>query len=323
LPNFGTKNIPTSGNISFSNFNGTRKRIAVSYTITGNITGGLSLFPFATSPARTPAATRYQANLPGWDFTWTINPGVTVTAPRTGTALLTGANGPAGWHPDVTITIVNQGTIAGASGGGRAGGFGFGTQPAALAGQPGLSGGTAINAQRPITIQNVTSPTFAAGIYGGAGGGGGGGGVGSAPFTSPLPPKFGGPVTVPGERVGGGGGGGGRLRSPIAAPGGAGGTAPTLNPQFDAAGTNGQAGSLPNHGLGGAGGSRPPSGSIGGTGGRGGQLAAVGVAGQAGTAPSPASTPGTGGAGGARGNYIVGNPLVTWQATGTVAGGVG
>jgi hypothetical protein len=120
-----------------------------------------------------------------------------------------------------------------------------------------------------------------------AGGGGGGGGGASTQTTS---------------NFGGGGGGGGAGYS--------GGTAGTMNGPFGAVpgtvnGTSGSAGTLT---AGGAGGSRG-----GGTGGGQGANGSNGSPGNPGT---------TGGTGGTRGFYVVGNPLVTYPASGTLLGQV-
>jgi len=112
--------------------------------------------------------------------------------------------------------------------------------------------------------------------------GGGGGGGGGQGVTGIVSPKG----VLPQSPGGGGGGGAGTI-------GGAGGPSPTGPSRFGAPGTST---------AGGAGG---PGGTAGGPG---------GGRGAAGTASS--------GSGGAAGNYIVGNPFVTWPATGTRQGGV-
>ena len=119
-------------------------------------------------------------------------------------------------------------------------------------------------------------------------GGGGGGGGGAA-------------TQLPGGNYGGGGGGGGAGYS-----GGSGGglTPPTSPVPFTFNGTPGSAGSLT---AGGAGGSRG--------GGTGGGQGANGSNGTPGVG-------GAGGTGGTRGYYLVGNPLVTYPATGTLLGQV-
>lgn len=151
-------------------------------------------------------------------------------------------------------------------------------------GSAGSTGGSTIYVNRPTIITNN-------GVV--AAGGGGGGGGGGRSVTNPQPPKIGPPTT---SNYGGGGGGGG-------------------------AGFNG--GSFGTGGAGGAPGSvgTSPAGGAGGAGSTGaGPGGAGGGRGAAGTAGTPSS--GTGGAGGATGNYIVGNPFVTWPVTGTRQGNV-
>jgi hypothetical protein len=121
-----------------------------------------------------------------------------------------------------------------------------------------------------------------------AGGGGGGGGGCGAP--APL-----------GRSRGAGGGGGG---AGSAVGGGGSGSAASVN------GQPGQPGTFTTGGAGGAASSAPAT-----PGGPGGGQGAAGT----GANPSPR---GSGGAGGGAGNYVVGNPFVTWPATGTRLGGV-
>lgn len=70
-----------------------------------------------------------------------------------------------GWPAGSTITIVNNGYIAGAGGDG---GYGGDTGMRAWAAYPGLAGGPALNLQFPVTINNNSGY-----IYSGGGGGGG------------------------------------------------------------------------------------------------------------------------------------------------------
>jgi len=149
-------------------------------------------------------------------------------------------------------------------------------------GSPGGGGGNAISVSRPTVITNN-------GVVAGGGGGGGG-----SPGRTTVNPK--------GTTYGGGAGGGGGAGF----DGGTGGAA--------GVGTNGgsPAGSPGTSAAGGAGGGTPLQPNIGGPGGGRG---AAGTAGR--TEPA-----GPGGAGGAAGNYIVGNPFVTWPVTGTRQGGV-
>lgn len=235
------------------------------------------------------------------DITVTINPGVTVgstTVPAY--AMLV----PSAFSPTDTVTIVNNGLIQGMGGTGGAGGFGQ-IAPLGLSqvGFPGGGGGSALYANRPVVVTN--NGTIAAG----GGGGGGGGGTGARfPKTNGV--------------AGGGGGGGGAGTS--GGGNGAGGPAnpgpsSTLRP-----GAAGSSGTSPAGGAGGSGGADPTF--AGGNGGTGGGRGAAGSAGGTGFVPGPSVPSGSnarpGGSGGAAGNYIVGNPFVTWPVTGTRQGNV-
>jgi hypothetical protein len=220
------------------------------------------------------------------DLIVTVNPGVTVGSTSTPTyAMLV----PSSFSPTDTVTIINNGLIQGMGGAGGAGGQQF---PGAVTGGPGLIGGNAVYVNRPTVITN--NGTLAAG----GGGGGGGGGKGpTGPFTGPF-------------NSGGGGGGGGGAGFNGGA-GGAGGSGVGANPR---PGIAGSPGTSPAGGAGGASGgvtAGPPGGAGGGRG-------AAGTAGP----PGSGAGAGSGGAGGATGNYIVGNPFVTYPATGTREGGV-
>jgi len=221
------------------------------------------------------------------DLTVTVNPGVTVGSASTPTyAMLV----PSEFSPTDTVTIINNGVIQGMGGAG-----GAGAGPPALGGGAGAAGGNAIFVNRPTTITN--NGTVAAG---GGGGGGGGRGINPGSFVAP-----------------GGGGGGGAGTN-----GGAGGASggPADVPTQSVAGS---AGTSPAGGAGGAGAFGRPSKQgpfPGGPGGAGGGRGAAGTTGT--TAPSNIQPPSSGGAGGARGNYIVGNPFVTWPVNGTRQGGV-
>jgi len=182
-----------------------------------------------------------------------------------------------------TVTIINNGLIQAMGGdGGNGGGF---TPGPGAPGAPGGVGGSAVYVNRPTTITN--NGTI-------AGGGGGGGGAGYA--------IGGGPSKAQPSTGGGGGGGAGTN-------GGSGGSGGSVAPGAG----QGQPGSPGTSPAGGAGGGPGPSG-VGGPGGAGGGR---GAAGSAGTANN-----GGPGAGAAGGNYIVGNPFVTWPVDGTRQGGV-
>ena len=227
------------------------------------------------------------------------NSDLTVTVPGTVGSANTGSYAmlvPSAFSPTDTITIVNNGLIQGAGGNGSNGA----NSPAAFGpASAGGGGGNAIYVNRPTTITNN-------GTIAGGGGGGGGGGAGNR--------------TTPGGANRGSGGGGGGGAGTNAGSGGAGGTPSVATPApLNRPGSPGSPGSSPAGGGGGAGGS-PPTGS-GGAGGAGGGRGAGGVSGNPGNAGIGGSNS-NGGAGGATGSYLVGNPFVTWPATGTRQGSV-
>lgn len=105
------------------------------------------------------------------DVTLTINAGVVVGSSSTAAyALDTGT----GWTAGDTITIVNNGYIAGMGG---AGGYASTTSGWP---KPGNAGGPAIILRYPVTIANGAGYIYSGG-GGGAGGANGGGGAGSNP----------------------------------------------------------------------------------------------------------------------------------------------
>ena len=284
VPNTPTNSaIPTSGQIAIGNFYGSANRSTVALTISGNT------YNYDVYANRGPS---YVAG--ATDLTVTVNPGVLVGSTSTGTyAMLV----PSAFNPGDTVTIVNNGVIQGMGGAGGRGG-----QPnspnsvpiPSLPGVPGSGGGNALYVNRPTTVTN--NGTLAAG--GGGGGGGGGAGIG--------PPK------QVNEVAGGGGGGGGAGFN-----GGGGGAGGTFNVTPGRFGSPGGSGTSPSGGGGGAGGAGfPPA-----PGGSGGGRGANGSSGTAGSGSPPAYSSSGGGGGGA-GNYIVGNPFVTYPVTGTRQGGV-
>lgn len=232
------------------------------------------------------------------DIVVTVNPGVTVGSTATPTyAMLV----PSAFNPGDTVTIVNNGVIQGMGGAGGRGGSSPFPNPL-TPGAPGAAGGNALYVNRPVVVTN--NGTVASG-----GGGGGGGGAGGR-ATPPTP-------TSPANAGGGGGGGGAGFNG---GAGGAGGSIPTTpstsNPGQPGTSPAGGAGGTPNPAL------TPSPLYRSGPGGAGGGRGAAGSSGTPGirnTSP-PSTFPG--GAGGAAGNYIVGNPFVTWPATGTRQGGV-
>lgn len=224
------------------------------------------------------------------DITVTIAAPVTVGSTSTGAyALLI----PSSFSPTDTVTVINNGVIQGM--GGAAGNGGSNTN-----GSGGAAGGNAIYVNRPTTITNN-------GVIASGGGGGGGGGAGAYTF-----PKAGGL-----NSWGGGGGGGGSGFN-----GGALGTGGARTGPISNSGSPGATGTSPAGGAGGAGGPQPsPSIDIrGGPGGAGGSRGAAGASGSPGNGTN--ATKYSGAAGGPTGSYIVGNPFVTWPATGTRQGNV-
>ena len=226
---------------------------------------------------------------------------VVVTVPGTVGSTTTGAYAmlvPSAFSPTDTVTIINNGTIIGAGGNGGAGGTIAPPSPPIRPGLAGAAGGYALYVNRPTTITNN-------GTIAGGGGGGGGGGLG---YNNPGPL-----ITL----VAGGSGGGGGAGATTAGTGGAG--ASTPSPSANRIGGNpGSPGTSPAGGAGGPPNSRP-SNTVGGAGGAGGGRGAAGAGGAAGTSPTHTYP---GGAGGAAGFYLVGNPFVTWPATGTRQGSV-
>jgi hypothetical protein len=220
------------------------------------------------------------------DITLTVNSGVNLGSSSTGTYAL---SIPSAFDAGDSISIVNNGVIIGRGGnGGSNRGSGGG-------------GGNAVYVARATTITN--NGTIASG-----GGGGGGGGPGAV--FGAAPPKS--PGSFPQTDYGGGGGGGGAGYT--AGSGGSGQSQP------GGSGSTGSSGSITSGGAGGGGSTNSGSGGAGG--GRG----ANGVGGGTGSwpiHPYPFGLPSrTGGGGGATGSYLVGNPLVTWAATGTRQGNV-
>lgn len=206
----------------------------------------------------------------------TINSGVYVSANSTGTpAFDTGVTFPAGSR----LSLTNNGLVVGMGGNG-----GYGSYTPNNVGA-GASGGLALRAQYPITINNTS------GTIGGGGGGGGGGCTGIVAIDSYGNNGY----------TGGGGGGGGRSGATNSSGGG-----PGVQPY--GSGAAGGSGTSAAPGSGGGGGSGA------GSGGAGGQWGAAGSSGQ--------STGWSGGGGGAAGAAVNGNINITWVNTGTRLGAI-
>lgn len=188
----GAPNVPTSGQISLSQFYGAANNFSFNATISAN-TNNYNLKSAAIAA--------------GWDgvtplvATVTVNSGVYVGSTSTGSyGFDTGSSFPAG----SSLTLVNNGFIVGMGGGGGGGGGVY------SGGGGGGAGGPALRAQAAISITNN-------GTIGGGGGGGGGGA--SAYYGDPYSGE---------QRFGGGGGGGGRGLN--GGPGGPGGSGHLVNP---------------------------------------------------------------------------------------------
>jgi hypothetical protein len=164
-----------------------------------------------------------------------------------------------GWAAGTNINLLHEGFIRGRGGNGGSGGLADGSGPAAMAGQPGGSGGWGLFLVAGITLNLNMDNGY---IWGGGGGGGGGGGSANLGNDSPG---------------GGGGGGQGWNTSLGGAPGE--GAYSTANP-------------------GGAGGPTGPGAGGSARGGAGGLWGAVGVQGSTGAGNAVDRPGGAGGAAG-------------------------
>lgn len=273
--------IPTSGPLSLNQFYGGANRIQANLTISAN-TSDYTL--------NTAKVAGYVAGV--MDVTLTINAGVTVWGSSIGAL---GLDVDTSWHASDSITIINNGTIAGKGGAGGKGGGGTAT------GTAGSPGGPALRAQRSVTVVN----------NGTIGGGGGGGGGGATRWTSSTDKG-----TTYYYYIAGGGGGGG-AGGLVAVTGGAAGASTGLTPTV--ASQNGASGNATTGGNGGAG--ATATGGVAGTGGAGGKGGNLGVAGASGGNGSGQSIQGPWG-GGAAGAAVMGNGNITWGATGTRLGAI-
>jgi hypothetical protein len=286
VPNIpANASIPTSGQIAVGNFyNASDGRQLITLTVAGTTNTNYNVYTAAS------ASPLYVAGFS--DVVLNIQSGAQISSTSTSTAALLVPNA---FNPGDTVTINNQGVVAGRGGNGGNGGPGAPGSAPTMAGGSGGAGGLALEVQRPVTIDNSGGV-----IRGGGGGGGGGGGAFTPAFGPPKSP-------TPAASVIGGGGGGGATGNPGASPlvtstGGS----PNGNP-----GANDAAGS------GGPGTTNAPRGITSGAGGAG------GAAGSAGTSGSPAPAGpirGAGGAGGSAGGAVSGNPFITWTNTGTRTG---
>jgi len=279
-------NVPGNAAVATSGALGLQsfKGTANRITVPLTISSGTTNYDVYTQASASPLYTAGISNIE-----LTINPGVTVSSTSTGTYAL---NVPNAFNPGDIVKITNLGTVQGRGGNGGTGGTPF--SPGAGGG--GGAGGSAVYVNFPTTIDNVGYLT--------AGGGGGGGGGGGFKYVPTNTPKG---VVASARSYGGGGGGGG-----AGTPGGSGGGG--------GSGSSGQGGSGGSGQFsGGGGGGAGPD--VSGAGGSGGGRGANGSNGGGGSGAPPALARG-GGGGGTRGSYLVGNPLVTFETTGTREGSV-
>jgi len=147
-PNY---NIPTSGQISISNFYSASRRYVINATLTVSQTAGFNLWDWIVA--------NYGSTSFPYDVTFNNNVLI-----RSNTAGVPSFTTGTGWPSGSTITIVNNSEILGRGGNGGAGGT-----ISSPTGGNGGAGGTAISLSYPVTIYNNW---FIAGGGGGAGGGG-------------------------------------------------------------------------------------------------------------------------------------------------------
>ena len=145
-------NVPTSGEISLSDFYGATKRIRVDYTVSSNTNSGIDLKAIAD-------ANGYSAGIT--DVYLTINSGVYVGSPSDGSSYAITADG---FATGDIVNIENNGYILGAGGNGASGGVCCASQAPS-----GNAGGRGIYTTIATNITNFGT------IAGGGGGGGGGG----------------------------------------------------------------------------------------------------------------------------------------------------
>lgn len=276
-------NPPYSGPISLADFRGVTKVFVFNDVVSSNL-ADYNL--------------RNRAILAGWNGTMmiaatiTINGGVYVYSSSTGSAafVLGTPTLPVG----STVTLTNNGFIAGR--GGQGGQGGSVTAGVASNGAAGTAGGPALSVNYTISITN----------NGTIGGGGGGGGGGSSQ----------GYIAKVVQGATGGGGGGGQSLGALGAAG-----ASSGNTDGTFAGTAGTAGTLGGPGAGGSGTGHGPIGPDGGDGGTGGTFGQPGAAGELYNNGQHTSISSPGG-GGAAGAAVIGNAFITWLVTGTRLGSI-
>jgi len=291
-------NIPTSGQISASQFYSTSRTYTINATLATNY-DQLNLWDWIV-------ATYGTYSVP---YAVTFNNNARIYSTNASASAFTTGTG---WPSGSTITIVNNSEIIGRGGNGGAGGsISSGT------GGDGGAGGTAISLSYPVTIYNNSI------IYAGGGGGGGGG------LSKSTYPVDGLGLPAPGALYAGGGGGAAQGNGTNGV--GAVSSIRSYIGQFE---RNGADGGSVSAGVGGIGGKvridpggkdpGPPAQWIGGNGGN---SAGYGQAGNSGNIGTIVNTDNTqvysGGSGGAAGYAVQtnGNSL-TWATYGTVTGTV-
>lgn len=158
VPNISANsNIPTSGQISISNFYSASRRYVINATLTVSQTAGFNLWDWIVA--------NYGSTSFPYDVTFNNN--VLIRSNTSGVPSFTTGTG---WPSGSTITIVNNSEIIGRGGDGGAGGT-----IASPTGSNGGAGGTAMSLSYPITLYN--NFLIAAG-----GGGAGGGGLSKSTF---------------------------------------------------------------------------------------------------------------------------------------------
>jgi hypothetical protein len=285
--------IPTSGQIALGNFYGAVNQVDLNITISANTQNYDLWSVVSANPGYVAGAT---------NVTLTVNPGVTVGSSSTGTYAL---QIPSSFNPGDIVSVVNNGTIVGRGGNGGTGGPGASPSVPTWKGGDGNNAGNGMYVNRPVTITNN-------GTLAGGGGGGGGSSAESLVIGSGGTPKS--PTPFSGIVAGGGGGGG---AGNSVGDGGSAGTAGS-SPAGQTVNVPGSPGTAT------AGGAGAPQKNV-----PGGYVGAAGSGGARGAAGSISLVPSVGtprnplrGTGGTGGNYLVGNPFVTWSANGTRLGGV-
>jgi hypothetical protein len=277
-------------------------------TISSNFTGGYNLRTRAMTPfVGSNGASAWNGTTP-LNATVTVNSGIYVVGTLFASAFTTSTTpgtGPGGIPAGSTITLTNNGIIAGL--GGVGGNGGSVTNASMTNGTVGGQGGTAFSPNHTISVYN----------NGTIGGGGGGGGGGGARYLIETYSDKSGTYTSYYAASGGGGGGGrangvvGVNGTPVANAGNTGNFA--YGPDSSAT-----SGSFAAAGAGSSSGNVGPYGPDNMQGGAGGNLGQPGFPGGAGGGETSGNS--SSGAGGAAGAAIIGGANILWYAYGTRLG---